>query len=166
MVQGYHLWEFAQNTKNEDIDEFPVGPNYDGTINSFRTPGMRSIFILYGRPAVAASIVIANVWLAIVGLASVVRAQATDEAPSDRPPHTYYGDPSCGKIVSAWETNTGDKYVYEAWVLGFISGAGYEGAENNHLDHDGIMLWVRQYCVAHPLLHSHDAVEALLETLK
>jgi hypothetical protein len=95
--------------------------------------------------------------LADAGLVSVAHAQS----------YTIYGRITCGAIVSDWESGNIREQKFDAfWILGFISGAGYKDAKQKGLNSDGIMLWVRQYCVAHPLEDGADAAAALLDTLK
>jgi hypothetical protein len=46
--------------------------------------------------------------------------------------------------------------VYEQWVIGFLSGIGYEGIGQGDdtlagVDANGVWTWVDNYCRAHPL---------------
>jgi hypothetical protein len=75
-----------------------------------------------------------------------------------------YGAPSCGAVIADWEKgNERGQIVNESWELGFVSGAGYMGPPQRHYNHDGIALFVRQFCLSHPLDDSADAIIALLK---
>jgi hypothetical protein len=64
------------------------------------------------------------------------------------------GTASCGK----WTAVRHDEHAlgHEQWILGFLSGVGWGGAEfgDNPLsgtDADGVLAWIDNYCRAHPL---------------
>jgi len=56
------------------------------------------------------------------------------------------GCSSCGQTAG----------VYEQWVVGFLTGIGYEGIRQGDnppagIDVNGVWAWVDNYCRAHPL---------------
>jgi hypothetical protein len=66
------------------------------------------------------------------------------------------GASSCGRWVADRSgQNLYDKVSDEQWVVGFLSGVGYEssGPDNplNDIDADGVLAWIDNYCRAHPL---------------
>ncbi len=63
---------------------------------------------------------------------------------------------SCG----TWTTARADGrrevewHIYEAWMLGFLSGVGFAGAGHDPLrdvDRGAVTAWIDNYCHAHPL---------------
>jgi hypothetical protein len=64
------------------------------------------------------------------------------------------GSSSCG----SWTASRGGQTtgIYEQWVVGFLSGVGYEGTGQGDdplagVDANGVWAWVDNYCRAHPL---------------
>jgi len=72
-------------------------------------------------------------------------------------------DRSCGSFVSASPVA---KRNYEAWFLGFASGAGYAALPLRHTDSLGITNWVAKYCADHPLDSIIAAAIALVSELR
>jgi hypothetical protein len=75
------------------------------------------------------------------------------------------GVQSCG----TWTANRRlpDTTLYQIgieWVLGFLSGAGYEGSGDpmRGLDVNAVADWIDNYCQAHPPEKIADAAEALV----
>jgi hypothetical protein len=75
------------------------------------------------------------------------------------------GNYSCG----TWTAERRDPYSRlgsfqdEQWVLGFLSGIGYMGAEANPLngtDAQGVLAWIDNYCWVHPLEEISGAAKA------
>jgi hypothetical protein len=53
-----------------------------------------------------------------------------------------------------------------SWVLGFVSGAGWEGPQLKVTDSDAIDQFVTAYCSQHPTDQILDAAKALIKTLQ
>jgi hypothetical protein len=58
------------------------------------------------------------------------------------------------------------RFENEAWVAGFVSGAGYESRMLRKTDSAGIVAWMDTYCAAHPLDAISVAAAKLTEGLK
>jgi hypothetical protein len=90
---------------------------------------------------------------------------------------------SCGTFVKAEEAMTpgpegktqtmtwgGKTWVemgeaYEEWLMGFVSAANLsrlDGTKQSMVDRDGIVLWVKRYCEAHPDESMVDAAGAFI----
>ena len=74
------------------------------------------------------------------------------------------GNGSCG----AWTTTRRAQQAqgYEQWILGFLSGVGWQGAQSginplNGLDANGVWAWLDNYCQVHPLDPLVEAAAAL-----
>jgi hypothetical protein len=76
----------------------------------------------------------------------------------------YGALPSCG----TW-TAEGHPNALEAWVWGFVSGAGFAYSQSNtelaHTDSEGIVGWMTKYCSDHPLDSLPTAAVALVSEL-
>jgi hypothetical protein len=63
------------------------------------------------------------------------------------------GTSSCGSWT-AYRRNR-EAFGFEQWILGFLSGAGFEGTDGtdplNNTDADAVWAWMDNYCLAHPL---------------
>lgn len=75
------------------------------------------------------------------------------------------GNSSCGTWVSdRRHPNGADALMDESWVLGFLSGIGFEaGPELSPLrgtDPNGVWAWVDNYCSANPLKDIAEAAAA------
>jgi len=57
-------------------------------------------------------------------------------------------------------------YVYQAWVLGFVSGAGYAGLPMRAADSRGMITFVDKYCVGRPTDNLSQAVAALVRGMR
>lgn len=61
------------------------------------------------------------------------------------------------------------KDVYEAWIMGFVSGAGYGYSMNDRMlaetDYEGGTAWIEKYCSEHPLDELARASISLVEEL-
>ncbi|MDX8499878.1 hypothetical protein RFM99_15775 [Mesorhizobium sp. VK4C] len=59
------------------------------------------------------------------------------------------GNLSCG----SWVKSAGpERYIYETWLLGFISGTQYGSKTYSfNVDVDAIDVYMTNYCTAHPL---------------
>lgn len=63
------------------------------------------------------------------------------------------GNSSCGTWTAARSRGEARAWGFEQWVLGFLSGIGYGGADANPLngmDADGVWAWIDNYCHEHP----------------
>lgn len=77
------------------------------------------------------------------------------------------GAASCGAWTEARRLRAiagqGEHFLYESWVLGFLSGIGFVGEDNDDplhgLDYQGVLAWIDNYCQAHPIDNvSHAAI--------
>lgn len=76
------------------------------------------------------------------------------------------GTASCGRWVEAPKDSLPAE-GYLAWVLGFLSGAGWAGADTiRDIDNDAIKVWMNNYCQAHPLDSIAMGAQALALELK
>jgi hypothetical protein len=57
-------------------------------------------------------------------------------------------------------------YVYEVWMLGFVSGAGYAGLPMKGTDSKAIKTFVDQYCAGRPSDNLSHAAAALIRGLR
>jgi hypothetical protein len=83
------------------------------------------------------------------------------------------GTDSCGSWQQERRTRSITLYGSEAWVLGYVTRANYDGAStgaNANLtagtDAEGLYAWIDNYCRANPLKNFASAVEGLVETLR
>jgi hypothetical protein len=72
------------------------------------------------------------------------------------------GNRSCG----TWTAEERDQRypIFGQWVLGFLSGIGYEGAPSSNplqgMDAYGVFGWIDNYCREHPIDDIADAASA------
>lgn len=87
--------------------------------------------------------VVALVTCLVLGVAAALARQ--------QPSWIYgYGTASCGKWTA--NKNTALGYHEEAWVLGYVSGAGAAyPSDLAATDSAAIVAWVDQHCIQHPL---------------
>jgi len=80
--------------------------------------------------------------------------------------YTVYGSGtiSCGKWTAT--TSRTLRNLDVAWVLGFVSGAGYTGIDLKHTDNDAMEKWVDVYCASHPLDDLALAAAQLVKALR
>jgi hypothetical protein len=94
----------------------------------------------------------------IVGLVAVVPVEAQAFSMIGA------GVGSCGTWTADRRSRPMPADVDAEWVLGFLSGTGFEdGPEVNPLngmDADGVLAWIDNYCHAHPITQIVDAAEA------
>jgi hypothetical protein len=98
-----------------------------------------------------------------IGFGTLARASQLP-APSKYTVHGI-GTASC----ASWITDNSARSQYGnnfEWVLGFVSGAGWQGVKMRQVDSDNIRNFVDHYCVTHPLDHIADAAAALVDFLK
>ena len=97
----------------------------------------------------------------MAALVTGVRPQIQTPAPGHA---TVYGEGalSCGTWTSG---DSSERLRRGAWIRGFVSGAGYEGAKLRDTDSTGIEAWISQYCAAHPLDTIATASSHLVESL-
>ncbi len=72
------------------------------------------------------------------------------------------GTVSCGSWTAYRRTPTSTLAMgVESWILGFLSGVGFEGVANadplNGTDAEGVWAWIDNYCRANPLKDVEDA---------
>jgi hypothetical protein len=73
------------------------------------------------------------------------------------------GATSCGAMLADLNNyGESERYIYNAWVQGYITASGSFGEANEGLDADGIFAWMVNYCQSHPLDHVEVAAEKLL----
>lgn len=67
-----------------------------------------------------------------------------------RDKYMSYGvfETSCGTFTSSRGTQRAE---LEAWVLGFVSGAGYAGPSMAFTDNQGVRVWINTYCSERPI---------------
>lgn len=68
------------------------------------------------------------------------------------------GITSCGQFVAT--SHGADRNFYHDWVGGYLSGVGTESG-NSGIDMAAAMLWLENYCHAHPLDQFFTAADAL-----
>jgi hypothetical protein len=66
------------------------------------------------------------------------------------------GVDSCGTwMADRHHPRSPDALQDEQWVLGFLSGVGYEGGEGvdplNDMEANGVWAWIDNYCQAYPI---------------
>ncbi len=93
-------------------------------------------------------------------LGAVPIAHATDVV-------TYgVGLDSCKSYATAREEGTADLVAYTDWLSGYVSGVNTtSNHRNNFLSHEDLkhaMVWVSDYCRAHPSLHLAEAAWVLV----
>ena len=88
-------------------------------------------------------------------------------------PETFYGYPdedSCGYWIEQRRRGEGRSQLWEAWILGFVTGLNVFGPNNGNIapdvKADGLQAWVDQYCSAHPLDSIAMAAIKLTDELK
>jgi hypothetical protein len=53
----------------------------------------------------------------------------------------------------------------DQWVVGFLSGLGYEGQDPMAgTDYNGVAMWISNYCAANPTMEIIDAAEAFAKS--
>lgn len=71
---------------------------------------------------------------------------------------------SCGSWTQ--ERHDGQNFLYEQWVLGFLSGVGWAGGSNYNplegLDYNAVTLWMDNYCKSRPLESIVSALVAFI----
>jgi hypothetical protein len=68
---------------------------------------------------------------------------------------------SCGTWTADRRQRSGGALQDEQWVLGFLSGVGYEGYDPlNGMDAEGVWAWIDNYCREHPIEQIIAAAEA------
>lgn len=76
------------------------------------------------------------------------------------------GGASCGTWVADQRTAPSMYHLDEAWVLGFLSGAGDIGGPDldplRGLDAAAVAAWIDNYCQSHPLKKIVDAAAAFV----
>lgn len=81
---------------------------------------------------------------------------------------TQYGNykVSCGTLTSSSGLQ---KEAYKAWLMGFVSGAGYgysmSGTTLAETDYNGGAAWIEKYCSENPLDEITSAAIALVKEL-
>ena len=73
---------------------------------------------------------------------------------------------SCHSWTQARKTSNEEAYQYEAWVTGFLSGAGWKGAPIAQTDYAAINYYVDDYCRRQPMKDLFAATKALINKLK
>jgi hypothetical protein len=109
----------------------------------------------------------------VVGLLVAVTVLASVGA-QEHPKADYrvYGQGalSCREWVEARRDASPTKfdaaYVYEVWMLGFVSGAGYAGLTMTGTDSQAIKTFVDQYCAGRPADNLSHAAAALIRGLR
>jgi hypothetical protein len=96
--------------------------------------------------------------MAVVGLAAVTAAQSQEQ-------YTVYGHGSTS--CTRWTADRSEILVRarSAWVLGFVSGAAWEGASLKTTDAERITAWMDQYCMQHPIDDVSKAASELVRQL-
>ncbi len=99
-------------------------------------------------------------------------SQATTEdgvtAASNQQTFMLYGfhSVSCLSWTQARTSNSEDAFRYEAWVTGFISGAGWRNATIEHTDYAAINYYLDDYCKRYPMNDLFMATRAMISKLK
>lgn len=79
-----------------------------------------------------------------------------------------HGTTSCGKWIEARKNAESDPValLLSVWVSGFVSGAGFTGAELRYIDPAARASWIDNYCKVHPLDDVATAAEQLVIELR
>ena len=109
----------------------------------------------------------AAILVGAVAFLAPVTAQAADPGQSTPPMSYGAGVKSCGTWLADRRENGVMAAVDTAWLLGWVSAAGYYDARGNlrHTDSDAIAAWVDKFCREHPLDDISIAAAQLVETL-
>jgi hypothetical protein len=83
-----------------------------------------------------------------------------------------FGDQSCGSWAHERHTNSLRSIAYMSWVLGVLSGVNLD--DNllkrpdflQNTDRDGVLGWMDNYCLSHPLDNLMSATVELIITLR
>lgn len=98
------------------------------------------------------------------------QATATPDANAANYPRNFilYGfhSVSCLSWAQARANNNADALTYQAWVTGFISGAGWKGAGIKQTDYAAINYYLDGYCKRRPMDDLFTATRALIAKLK
>jgi hypothetical protein len=74
------------------------------------------------------------------------------------------------QLCSKWNSEEAkDSWIYrtnEAWVLGFVSGAGFGEDSEYDTSYTTMLEWVERYCEANPQKAISDATESLIYELR
>jgi hypothetical protein len=77
-----------------------------------------------------------------------------------------YGMVSCGAWTAERKNDAIKTEVYQAWIMGFVSGFGFsQVAELKTTDHKALSAHIDNYCAANPLDDVADAAAALIYEL-
>ena len=102
-----------------------------------------------------------NKWILLLGLITTLLSSTTQAED-----YKSYGlhSVSCG----SWTQERKEKIntPSEAWILGFISGAGWAGRNMAYTDIDAVFGWIDHYCKENPLDNLIDAAEGIIATLE
>ncbi|MEM5382732.1 hypothetical protein VSR68_03890 [Paraburkholderia phymatum] len=85
-------------------------------------------------------------WLGVLVISSAVNCPGAAHAT------TAMSVPSCGQWI-ARKNSSSDKATSESWLLGYLSGlaTGTRVDILRDTDYDSLMVWMDNYCNAHPL---------------
>jgi hypothetical protein len=94
----------------------------------------------------------------------------TPYSPSANYPETFilYGfhSVSCQSWTQARASNSDEVFQFQAWVTGFISGAGWKNAAIAQTDYAAINYYLDDYCKRQPMNDLFAATKALISKLK
>ena len=76
-----------------------------------------------------------------------------------------HGNSSCGEWLAERKKDGWGTIVKEAWVIGFVSGAGYTGPPMKQSDTAGLLAFMDQHCTSHPLEKMEAGARALVNRL-
>ena len=71
------------------------------------------------------------------------------------------GTLSCDKWIEERSQNSGLSFGMETWILGFLTGAGWQGANPQDVDNSALYVWVDNFCRENPLKNITSASAAL-----
>jgi hypothetical protein len=76
------------------------------------------------------------------------------------------GQYSCGTWIKDRRGQQMTAYLYQQWIVGFLSGVGYAGPPGidplKGTDSNGVWAWIDNYCQAHPLDNIAEAGSAFV----
>src|SRR5262249_41665691 len=101
----------------------------------------------------------------VVGVVLLLWLPGSAQIPPGR--YVVYGSGTitCGK----WTAERQEPSLHTGrlnWVLGYITGAAWQGETIRLTDSDGIDQWLDRYCAQNPLVKLEDATKALISDLK
>jgi hypothetical protein len=104
-------------------------------------------------------------------LASIILTLSSSVSWSRDPSILGSGYRSCGNWTSEREGKTERSYEFAQWILGYITAVNiyvlqYDDDVTKGADNAELLVWIDDYCRAHPLDRIEDAAEELLKVIR